>query len=252
MKLEFEGRVAVVTGAAQGIGRQVAADLQEAGAKVHAVDSDAEGVRAVADELGCAGHVVDIANRQACHDLVNGIVETSGKLDILVLVAGGVCGQVGLSLDEITEESWAQVFRANVQSILWITQATAPHLIKKGWGRIVTISSNAGVRPGHAVGLYSYTSAKHGAVGLTRQLSVSLARFGVTVNSIAPGLVLSSPAPRKVWEGLGSEGQQRFLEGMHAGRLGTPKDVSAAAIFLASDQASWITGQVLSVDGGRP
>jgi 3-oxoacyl-[acyl-carrier protein] reductase len=119
----------------------------------------------------------------------------------------------------------------------------------KGWGRIVTISSGAGLKPS-MTGIQAYTAAKHGLIGLTKQLSVEFAPRGITVNSVAPGFVLSNPSTIQQWQRYGEEGQKRLLDRIHTRRLGHPEDIAAAACFLVSDAAGWITGQVLSVDGG--
>jgi 3-oxoacyl-[acyl-carrier protein] reductase len=119
-----------------------------------------------------------------------------------------------------------------------------------GWGRIVVVSSGAGLRPS-LTGLHAYTSAKHAVIGLTKQLSVGLGRYGITANSVAPGLIRSNPSTERQWESYGPEGQQRLVESLHTRRLGTAEDVANAVLFFASEQANWITGQVLSVDGGR-
>ena len=118
-----------------------------------------------------------------------------------------------------------------------------------GWGRIVTISSGAGFRPS-LTGIQAYTAAKHGLIGLTKQLSVEFASKGVTVNSIAPGLILSNSSTKRQWENYGLEGQKQLLRRIHTRKLGRPEDVAAAVSFLVSEEASWITAQVLSVDGG--
>jgi 3-oxoacyl-[acyl-carrier protein] reductase len=119
-----------------------------------------------------------------------------------------------------------------------------------GWGRIVNIASGAGLRPS-LTGIQAYTAAKHALVGLTKQLSFELGPFGITTNAVAPGFVRSNPATERQWESYGPEGQRRLVEGTHTRRLGTPTDIANAVLFLASDQAGWITGQILSVDGGR-
>ena len=119
-----------------------------------------------------------------------------------------------------------------------------------GWGRIVTISSRAGLDVS-LTGIQAYASAKAGQIGLVRQLGHELGEFGVTVNSIAPGFIRSNPATERQWATLGPEGQNRLVESIAMRRLGTPEDIASAALFFTSDQASWITGQVLSVDGGR-
>ena len=137
-----------------------------------------------------------------------------------------------------------------MKSVLWLSQAAAKVMRKAGWGRIVTISSNAGLRPSFT-GSHAYTAAKHAVVGLTRQLSVDLAPLGITVNSVAPGLILSNPSSGIQWDGYGEEGQRRFLQAVHTRRLGRAEDVAAAVLFLASEQAGWISGEILSVNGGR-
>ena len=137
-----------------------------------------------------------------------------------------------------------------MKSALWLSQAAAPFMRKAGWGRIVVISSGAGLRPS-LTGLHAYASAKHAVIGLTRQLSVGLARHGITVNSVAPGFILSNPSSQRQWDGYGADGQRRLVESLHTKRLGKPEDIANAALFFASEQANWITGQVLSVDGGR-
>jgi 3-oxoacyl-[acyl-carrier protein] reductase len=118
-----------------------------------------------------------------------------------------------------------------------------------GWGRIVTVSSGAGLRPS-LTGIQAYAAAKHALVGLTRQLALELGPEGVTVNSVAPGFVLSNPSSQRQWESYGPEGQAALVARIHTRRLGRPADIAAAACFLASPEAEWITGQVLSVDGG--
>ena len=118
------------------------------------------------------------------------------------------------------------------------------------YGRIVLVASGAGLRPS-LTGIQAYTAAKHAVVGLTKQLSQDLGRFGITSNAIAPGFVRSNPATERQWESYGPDGQARLVESVHTRRLGTADDIANAALFLASAQASWISGQILSVDGGR-
>ena len=132
----------------------------------------------------------------------------------------------------------------------FLMQAAAPQMRDARWGRIVTISSGAGLRPS-LTGIHAYSAAKHALVGLTKQVSGELAPHGVTVNSIAPGLFSPNPETINQWNGYGLEGQERVLATLHTRRLGSPEDIAFATLFLASEYASWITGQVLSVDGGR-
>jgi 3-oxoacyl-[acyl-carrier protein] reductase len=249
MDIRFDGRVVLVSGAAQGIGRAISAAFKAAGAIVHMADIDPS-VREAAAALDSVAHVLDLSDRSAVGAMVNGVAETEGRLDILALAAGGVCGLADLPFADVDEDNWERVFNANVKSVLWMAQAAAPVMQKAGWGRIVVISSGAGLRPS-LTGLHAYTSAKHAVVGLTKQLSVGLARFGITANSVAPGLILSNPSSERQWDGYGSDRQQRMVEALHTQRMGSAEDIATAVLFFASAQAGWITGQVLSVDGGR-
>lgn len=249
MDIRFDGRVAVVSGAAQGIGRAMAVAFREAGARVHVVDRD-PGIEEVGRALGLPAHVADLSDRDAAGALVATIAAAEGRLDVLALAAGGIAGLAGLPLESITDENWDRLMAANVKSALWLSQAAAPVMTGAGWGRIVVVSSGAGLRAS-LTGLHGYTASKHAVVGLVKQLSVGLAPRGVTVNAVAPGFILSNPDSQRQWDGWSAERKAQVLAGLNTGRLGEPEDIADAVLFLASDRAGWITGQVLSVDGGR-
>jgi 3-oxoacyl-[acyl-carrier protein] reductase len=250
MQLRFEGRTALVTGAAQGIGQAVARALAQAGARVHVADRDADGVQRFAAAHGMAAQVFDVADRAAAHAAVAHSAAERGRLDILVNAAGGVCGQVGRPIEEVAEDQWHAIFRANVDGAFWLAQAAAAPMRAGRWGRIVNIASGAGLRPS-LTGIQAYTAAKHALVGLTKQLSQDLGRDGITCNAVAPGFVRSNPATERQWQSYGPEGQQRLVESIHTRRLGQAEDIAHAVLFLASEQAGWVSGQILSVDGGR-
>ncbi|WP_394788685.1 SDR family NAD(P)-dependent oxidoreductase [Rhodoferax sp.] len=243
-------RRAIVTGAAQGIGRCTVQALAAQGVQVAAFDMDAVGLQDATTAGAHLTRTLDLSRREAVVQAVHETVQQFGGIDILVNCAGGVRGQVGRPLDEVSEQDWLQLFDANVHSAFWCAQAVAPHMRSGQFGRIVNIASGAGLRPS-LTGIQAYTASKHALVGLTKQLSFELGPFGITVNSVAPGFVLSNPATRRQWDSYGPEGQQRLIDGIHTRRLGTPQDVAAAVLFFTADSAGWISGQILSVDGGR-
>lgn len=250
MKIDLSGRVALVTGAAQGIAQAIVRRFLDCGAQVHIADIDGQGAGRFAQSLGLPLHVLDIADRAAAHAAVADLLEQSGRLDILVNGAGGVRGRVGGPIENVTEADWSDIFDANIHGAFWMAQACAPAMQGQGAGRMIHIASGAGLRPS-LTGIQAYTAAKHALVGLTRQLSQDLGPKGITSNAIAPGFILSNPATERQWHAYGAEGQQRMMQAIHLRRLGQPQDIAAMAAFLASDHAAWISGQVISVDGGR-
>lgn len=250
MKTGLSQRRAIVTGAAQGIGRSIVQSLASEGVLVAAFDLNAEGLQAALAAGATRTHTLDLAQRMAVAEAVDTCAAQWGGIDILVNCAGGVRGQVGRPLEEISEQDWTVLFEANVSGAFWCAQAVAPHMKRGCFGRIINIASGAGLRPS-LTGIQAYTASKHALVGLTKQLSLELGPHGITVNSVAPGFVLSNPATQRQWESYGEEGQQRLMESIHTRRLGQPQDIADAVTFLASDAAGWISGQVLSVDGGR-
>ena len=250
MQIRFDHRVALVTGAAQGIGQAIALGLQQAGASVHVADLDQGQLQDFADRHHFKSHCFNVGDQTQCHSAIEKLVADADRIDILVNAAGGVRGQTGGPVEQVTPEHWHAIFEANVDGAFWLSQAVAPVMAKQGCGRIINIASGAGLRPS-LTGIQAYTAAKHALVGLTKQLSQDLGSSGITCNAVAPGFVRSNPATEKQWQSYGSEGQARLVANIHTRRLGTADDIANAVLFLASDQASWISGQILSVDGGR-
>lgn len=247
---DYSGKTAIVTGAAQGIGRAIVACFAASGAKVAALDLDAAGLESARAAGAARVDALDLSDQDRVGEIIGDIGRDFGNIDILVTAAGGVRGQVAQPLENVGETVWRQLFEANVDAAFFCAQAVAPLMKAQRAGRIVTISSGAGLRPS-LTGIQAYSAAKHALVGLTKQLALELGPHGITVNSVAPGFVLSNPATQRQWESYGEAGQQRLIENTHMRRLGTPEDIANAVLFLSSDLAGWISGQILSVDGGR-
>jgi 3-oxoacyl-[acyl-carrier protein] reductase len=248
MDVRFSGRTVLVTGAGHGIGRGIAHAFAALGARTIGADLNAAGLA----ETGAGAPAnletltVDVSDRAA----VQAAVASIGAVDILVHSAGGVRGQVGRPVEDIPEADWHAILAVNLTGAFLMAQAVVPAMKAAGRGRIVTISSGAGIGVS-LTGIQAYAAAKAGEIGLTRQLAHELGPFGITVNSVAPGFVRSNPTTERQWEAYGPEGQQRLVERIALRRLGTVADITHAVLFLASDFAGWISGQTLSVDGGK-
>lgn len=245
----MSARTALVTGVVGGIGAAIATRLAADGARVVVSDLPGEALKAAAERLGLPAVGADLGDPAAVKEMVREIALDHGDPSILVNAAGGVRNQVGTPLEDVDPDAWRSIFAVNVDASLYLSQALVPAMKAAHWGRIVTISSGAGLRPS-LTGIHAYTAAKHALVGLTKQLSLELGPHGITVNSIAPGFVLSNPATQRQWDAYGPEGQAQLVGRIHTRRLGTPDDIAAAAAFLTAQDAGWISGQILSVDGG--
>ncbi len=255
MTAEFSGKAAIVTGAAHGFGRAISLAFAVRGASVWACD-------VLDDELleterlcraaggACVVRAVDVRDKSAVDAFVASASEATGRVDVLVNNAGGVLGQVGRPLEEVTPEQWKSIFDVNVTGAFYFVQAVAPGMKAPRSGRIVNISSGAGLGIS-LTGIQAYASAKAAQIGLTRQLAHELGPWGITVNNVAPGFVRSNAATERQWESYGAEGQRALVDRIALKRLGTAEDIANAVLFFASDNANWITGQVLSVDGGK-
>jgi 3-oxoacyl-[acyl-carrier protein] reductase len=233
--------------AGHGIGRGIAQEFAGLGATVLGVDINIAGLEeTAAGHGGLAAATLDVTDAAA----VQAVVGAFGAVDILVHSAGGVCGQVGKPAEAVTLPEWQAILAVNLTGAFLMAQAVIPGMKAAGYGRIVTISSGAGIGVS-LTGIQAYAAAKAGEIGLTRQLAHELGPFGITVNSVAPGFVRSNPTTERQWEAYGAEGQRRLVEGIATRRLGTVADIVHAVLFFASDRAGWISGQTLSVDGGK-
>jgi 3-oxoacyl-[acyl-carrier protein] reductase len=255
MTLDFSGQTAIVTGAAHGFGRAISRAFAARGADVWACDVLADELReteASCRDAGGSCHAViaDVRDRAAAVACVAAASAAAGRVDVLVNNAGGVLGQIGRPLELITPDEWQAIFDVNVTGAFYFSQAVAPGMKAAGRGRIVNISSGAGLGIS-LTGIQAYASAKAAQIGLTRQLAHELGPWGITVNNIAPGFVRSNPTTERQWESYGEDGQRALVDRIALKRLGSPDDIAYGVLFFASQYAGWITGQVLSIDGGK-
>jgi len=240
--IRFEGQTVVVAGAARGIGRAIVRAFAADGANVVACDKLVGEIERADRVKAMAVDVTDAASIDAV------VAAAGGKVDVLVYVAGGILGQRPKPLEEVQPEEFAGIVDVNLKGCFLFARAVAPGMKKAGTGRIVTISSRAGLSTS-LTGIQAYASAKHGQVGLVKQLAQELGPFGITVNSVAPGFMATSPDYQRQWNSYSEEFRHSFADRIAMRRMGKPEDIADAVLFLASDHASWITGQTLPVTG---
>lgn len=251
MEIQFQGQTVIVTGAARGIGGGIAEGFAARGATVWACDLLADGLDALKSRARPARggtietRTLDLANSAD----VNALVAAIGEVDVLVHVAGGVRGQSKKPVEEVSDLDWQAIQDGNLTGAFYAARAVVPAMKRRKSGRIVVISSRAGLGVS-LTGIQSYATAKAAQIGLVRQLAHELGPFGITVNSVAPGFLRTSPDYERQWQSYGADGQKAMIERVAMRRLGEPADIAHAVMFLASPYASWITGQVLPVTGG--
>jgi 3-oxoacyl-[acyl-carrier protein] reductase len=250
MHIRFDAKTVVVSGAGHGFGRCIAETFAGLGARVFGCDLSDRELRETA-KAGVVTQVLDLTDRAASSAWIGHVEETvGGPIDVLVNNAGGVAGQTPVPVEAVPDADWDRIFAVNVGAAFVLSRAAAPAMKRVGSGRIVNISSGAGMQAS-LTGIQAYCSAKHAVIGLTRQLAHELGPFGITVNSVAPGFVRTNEATEKQWASYGAEGQAALVERIAMKRLGTAQDIANAVVFFASGLAGFVNGQILSIDGGK-
>ena len=249
MGVELTDRVAIVTGAAQGIGEATAKKLAERGATVVGLDKQGDLLKSVMTSIGKGvAMVVDVTDAEADQRAVKEIHERFGRIDILVNVAGGTLG-AARGVDTLTVADWHKVMDLNLHAPFYLSLSVVPIMKAQRWGRIITVGSGAG-RSHSRSRIVPYAAAKAGAHGLMRQLAVELAPFNVLCNVVAPGLILS-PHGVADWARRSDAEKEMEMSTIAIKRLGDPSEIANVIAFVASEEAGYIVGQTIMVDGGH-
>ncbi len=245
IRVDLSGQTAIVTGASRGIGKAIALGLAAAGAKVACVARNADKLQETVDEIATAGgtaevHTCDVTDSEAVSQLIEGLNEKWGQIDIVVNNAGITKDTL---IPRMSDEYWDTVIATNLRSVFLFTRAASLVMMRKRFGRIINISSVSGLigNPGQS----NYSASKAGIIGFTRTVAKELASRKITVNAICPGFISSD-----MTDALGPAVLDEVKKRVPAKRLGEAREVADAVLYLASDSAAYITGQVLTLDGG--
>jgi 3-oxoacyl-[acyl-carrier protein] reductase len=236
---DFSGRSVIVTGAGRGIGLELARVFAAGGANTYLVDVEQDVVEAAAAEVGGVGLQANVASTEDVERVVAAVIEQTGRVDVLVNNAGILRDKV---IWKLTDDDWDAVLAVHLGGTFRFTRACTPHFRAAGYGRIVNVTSYTGVHGNF--GQSSYAAAKAGIIGFTKTVAKELARFGVTANALLPN------AATRMIESMPKETYDATLAQIPLGRFGDPTEMASAVAFLASENAGYITGTVLPVDGG--
>ena len=253
--MRFQNKVALVTGASKGIGRSIAEVLADEGASIVLNGRDMEGLEDTAASVRERGGTPLIAPADLrCTDDINKMtvdaVDRFGKIDILVNNAGGALF-TPVDFESLTEEDWDLVVDTNLRAVFILCRAVLPHMRGQTYGRLVHIASVAGRTNSGGMAGTHYVSAKAGLMGFSKQIASEYGPYNITSNVVAPGLIMSTQRVRDLWTSREEGVKRQFLDTVPLGRPGEPEDIAYATAFLASDQAGYITGATLDVNGGR-
>jgi NAD(P)-dependent dehydrogenase (short-subunit alcohol dehydrogenase family) len=254
--MELEGRVAIVTGSGGGLGKAIAISFAEERANVLISDINIRNMKNVVAEIRKAGYTAlgvrcDVTKPREVQRMVSTCIKKFGQVDILVNNAGGEGADMGNRfLEGIPFKDWQRTIDVNLKGTIHCTMAVMPYMIEKKYGKIINISSQAGRYTSEMAGPY-YAAAKAGQLGFTRQMALRLGPYGIYVNAIAPGLILSGPRVEGIWLERGEEQRQEMVSKIPLRRLGNPEEIASVVKFLASDASSYITGTTIDVNGGR-
>jgi 3-oxoacyl-[acyl-carrier protein] reductase len=248
MGVDLTEKVAIVTGAAQGIGEATARKLAERGARVVGVDIAGDALNSVMASIGGTAIIHDVTDAEGDMRLIEDVHRQFGRIDILVNVAGGVL-DAGRGIEAVTVEQWRRVIALNMDAPFYLAKAVAPIMKAQRWGRIISVGSGAG-RSYSRTKVVPYAAGKAGLHGLMRQIAVELARFGVNCNVVAPGFILSERG-RDDWERRDPAQKEKEMATIASDRLGAPEEIANVIAFIASDESSYIVGQTIMVDGGH-
>lgn len=253
--MRFDGKTALITGASKGIGRSIAVLLASESASVILTGRDQDGLNDTANlvrEAGGQAHIIiaDLNEKDQITKMVTDGIEAFGHIDILINNAGGALF-TPVDFESLSEDNWDLVLDTNLKAVFHLCQAVLPTMREQQYGRLVHIASSAGRMASGGMAGAHYVAAKAGLIGFSKQIAEDYGPYQITSNIVAPGLIISTDRVKDLWATRDEEVKRRFLDTVPLGRPGLPEDIAYATAFLASDQAAYITGATIDVNGGR-